>query len=102
MRRQQHYLRIRSVKSIDPELSGTTSDVVGNNTNWEVGNFGDSGHTMLKGGGYSYWDSQLYKNALASNPKYLILKVGTNYSKRWLWDSHGSEFKKQCLDRLLV
>jgi lysophospholipase L1-like esterase len=62
-------------------------------TNWEVGNFGDSGRTMLKGGGYSYWDSQLYKNALASNPNYLILKLGTNDSKRWLWDSHGSEFK---------
>ena len=30
MRRQQYYLRIRSVKSIDPELSGTTSGVVGN------------------------------------------------------------------------
>ncbi|MDP4210544.1 MAG: GDSL-type esterase/lipase family protein [Bacteroidota bacterium] len=62
-------------------------------TDWEVGNFGDSGRTMLKNGGYSYWDSQRYKDALASDPNYLILKLGTNDSKRWLWDSHGSEFK---------
>lgn len=62
-------------------------------TNWEVGNFGDSGRTMLKSGGYSYWDSQLYKNALVSNPNYIILKLGTNDSKRWLWDSKGTAFK---------
>lgn len=62
-------------------------------TNWVVGNFGDSGRTLLKTGGYSYWDSQLYKNALASNPNYIILKLGTNDSKRWLWDSKGTAFK---------
>lgn len=62
-------------------------------TNWEVGNFGDSGRTMLKSGGYSYWNSQLYKNALASNPNYLILKLGTNDSKRWLWNSSSSNYK---------
>ena len=62
-------------------------------TEWEVANFGDSGRTMLKAGGYSYWDSQLYKNALASNPNYIILKLGTNDSKRWLWDSKGTAFK---------
>lgn len=62
-------------------------------TGWTVGNFGDSGRTMLKTGGYSYWDSQLYKNALASNPNYIILKLGTNDSKRWLWDSKGTAFK---------
>jgi lysophospholipase L1-like esterase len=63
-------------------------------TNWLVGNFGDSGRTMLKSGGYSYWDSQLYKNALASNPNYIVLKLGTNDSKRWLWNSSSSNFKK--------
>jgi len=63
-------------------------------TGWEVGNFGDSGRSMLKGGGYSYWDSYLYPNALASNPNYLILKLGTNDSKRWLWNWLGSDYKK--------
>jgi lysophospholipase L1-like esterase len=60
---------------------------------WEVGNFGSSGRTMLKSGGYSYWDDQLYKDALASNPDCIMIELGTNDSKQWLWDSHGSEFK---------
>jgi len=63
-------------------------------TNWAVGNFGDSGRTTLKGSGYSYWDSQLYKNALASNPNQVILKLGTNDSKRWLWNWLGADYKK--------
>jgi lysophospholipase L1-like esterase len=61
---------------------------------WTVKNFGASGRTMLKAGGYSYWDDQLYKNALASNPDFVVLKLGTNDSKDWLWDWKGSEFKK--------
>jgi len=63
-------------------------------TGWEVGNFGDSGRSMLKGSGYSYWDSSLYTNALASNPNCLILKLGTNDSKRWLWNWLGANYKK--------
>ena len=62
-------------------------------TEWQVGNFGANARTMLKSGGYSYWDEQLYKNALAFNPNYVIIKLGTNDSKRWLWNSHGNEFK---------
>lgn len=62
-------------------------------TGWEVRNFGDSGRTMLKGGGYSYWDSQSYKDALTSNPNVVMIELGTNDSKRWLWDSKGTEFK---------
>ncbi|MDR7210684.1 GDSL-type esterase/lipase family protein [Flavobacterium piscis] len=64
-------------------------------TDWETANFGDSGRSMLKGGGYSYWDSSLYRNALASNPNYVILKLGTNDSKRWLWNSLGADYKKE-------
>lgn len=60
---------------------------------WEVANFGASGRTMLKAGGYSYWDDQLYTNALASNPDIVIIGLGTNDSKRWLWDGKGSEFE---------
>lgn len=62
-------------------------------TSWEVGNFGESGRTMLKSGGYSYWDSSLYMNALASNPDFIVLKLGTNDSKRWLWNSSSSNYK---------
>jgi lysophospholipase L1-like esterase len=35
----------------------------------------------------------LYKDALASNPNFAMIELGTNDSKRWLWDSHGFEFK---------
>ena len=62
-------------------------------TDWEIENFGSSGRTMLKAGGYSYWDDQLYKNALISNPDFIIIELGTNDSKRWLWNSQGSKFK---------
>ena len=62
-------------------------------TRWQVGNFGDSGRTMLKGSGYSYWDSQSYKDALASSPNFVVIELGTNDSKRMIWDNHGAEFK---------
>lgn len=63
--------------------------------NWTVGNFGDSGRTMLKGGGYSYWDSGQYSNALNSNPDFVVIGLGTNDSKDWLWNWLGeSNFKK--------
>jgi len=62
-------------------------------TGWQVGNFGDSGRTMLKGSGYSYWDSQSYKDALASSPNFVVIELGTNDSKRMIWDNHGAEFK---------
>jgi lysophospholipase L1-like esterase len=63
--------------------------------NWVVGNFGASGRTLLKGGGYSYWDDGQYSNALKSNPNFVVIGLGTNDSKKWLWDWLGaSDFKK--------
>jgi lysophospholipase L1-like esterase len=59
---------------------------------WTVGNFGDSGRTMLKSGGYSYWDSSSYTSALASNPNYIMLELGTNDAKTYNWNNHGNEF----------
>jgi lysophospholipase L1-like esterase len=61
--------------------------------NWVVENFGASGRTLLKDGGYSYWDDQQYKDALVSAADFVVIKLGTNDSKRWLWDWKGSEFK---------
>jgi lysophospholipase L1-like esterase len=60
---------------------------------WTVGNFGSSGRTMLKGGGYSYWDDRKYMEALRFAPQYVMIELGTNDSKRWLWDWLGSQFK---------
>lgn len=61
---------------------------------WEVKNYGSSGRTMLKAGGYSYWDDPFYKDALASQANIVIIGLGTNDSKRWLWDSQGSNFER--------
>lgn len=61
---------------------------------WEVKNYGSSGRTMLKAGGYSYWDDPLYKSALAYHADIVIIGLGTNDSKRWLWDSEGSNFER--------
>ncbi len=63
-------------------------------TSWTVGNYGSSGRTMLKGGGYSYWDDSQYASALNSTPNTVVIGLGTNDSKNWLWDWLGqSEFK---------
>src|ERR1035437_5042108 len=61
-------------------------------SSWTVGNFGDSGRTMLKSGGYSYWDSSSYASALASSPNYIMLELGTNDAKTYNWNGHGNDF----------
>lgn len=61
-------------------------------SSWTVGNFGDSGRTMLKSGGYSYWNSSSYASALASNPNYIMLELGTNDAKTYNWNNHGNDF----------
>jgi len=60
---------------------------------WTVGNFGSSGRTMLKNSGYSYWDDRKYRAALTSKPNFVVIELGTNDAKNWLWDSQGAQFK---------
>lgn len=59
-----------------------------------VENFGISSRTMLKTGDLPYWKESEYTNALACNPNIVIIKLGTNDSKRWIWNKHGAEFSK--------
>lgn len=61
-------------------------------SNYIVNNFGVSSTTMLKNGNYSYWGTRTYSNSLRSSPKYVIIAFGTNDSKSYNWDTHGSEF----------
>jgi lysophospholipase L1-like esterase len=68
---------------------------------WDVGNFGSSGRTMLKSGGYSYWDDRKYMEALRFAPNYVMIELGTNDSKRWLWDANGSQFKADYKEMVL-
>ena len=60
--------------------------------NYQVGNFGVSGRTMLKKGDYPIWAESLFQDALAFEPDILIILLGTNDSKPQNWDLYGEEF----------
>ena len=48
---------------------------------YEVGNFGFSGRTLLKNGDYPYVSEKLYQDSLNFNAKIVIIKLGTNDTK---------------------
>jgi len=52
---------------------------------WEVGNFGRNGATMLTRGSCPYVGQATYADALASNPDFVIIMLGTNDSKPYNW-----------------
>lgn len=54
-------------------------DLLGNE--WEVGNFGNSGSTLLKKGNKPYWNQKEFTKAKNFNPDIVIIKLGTNDTK---------------------
>ena len=48
---------------------------------FDVRNFGVSGATLLKKGDKPYWRMEAFTNALAFEPKIVVIKLGTNDSK---------------------
>ncbi len=58
---------------------------------WNVGNFGVSGRTLLKKGDFPYWAESAYRDALAFKPDAVVIMLGTNDSKPQNW-SHEAEF----------
>lgn len=70
---------------------GQLQTILGIN-NWHILNFGISSRTMLKTGDLPYWNESQYTNALAYKPNIVMIELGTNDSKRWIWNKHGSEF----------
>ena len=60
-------------------------------SNWEVGNFGVSGRTMLKNGDYPIWNEQKFKDALNFQPNIVVIMLGTNDSKPYNW-VHKNDF----------
>ncbi len=48
---------------------------------YEVGNFGISGATLLKKGNLPYWNTKGYEQALKFKPDLVYIKLGTNDSK---------------------
>lgn len=58
---------------------------------WQVGNFGVSGRTLLKKGDFPYWKENAYQKALAFEPQMVIIMLGTNDTKPQNW-KHEAEF----------
>jgi lysophospholipase L1-like esterase len=60
---------------------------------WQVGNFGVSGRTMLKKGDFPIWNEQKFKDALAFAPNIVVIMLGTNDSKYYNW-AYKADFYK--------
>nr|MBP7472292.1 alpha/beta hydrolase fold domain-containing protein [Prevotella sp.] len=67
-----------------------------------VKNFGVSSRTLLNKGDYPYMNEPAWKDALGFNPNIVIVKLGTNDSKPYVW-KYKDEFitdYKQLIDSL--
>jgi len=60
---------------------------------YTVQNFGVSGKTMARGSNESYWKESAYTNALASKPDIVVIELGTNDVKPYIWSAYGKDFK---------
>jgi len=56
---------------------------------YSVLNFSESGKTLQKKTGFSYWDSKELTNVLALHPNIIIVKLGTNDTKRAFWNAEN-------------
>jgi lysophospholipase L1-like esterase len=54
---------------------------------YTVGNYGDSARTLMKGTGYSYWDSWAYTSSMGSSPAIVVIMLGANDSLSWRWNA---------------
>ena len=61
---------------------------------YSVQNYGVSGTTLLKRGNSPYWNTGRIAQVLAFKPDIVTIKLGTNDTKPYNWDVHGSEFKQ--------
>lgn len=67
--------------------------------NVEVGNFGQSGATLLRKGVRPYWKNQKYQAAFDFKPNLVIIVLGTNDSKPQNW-VHKDEFVNDYVDMI--
>ena len=58
-----------------------------------VSNFGVSGKTMIKAVGDAYWTQSAFTQALASLPNIVVVELGTNDSKDYIWPYYKQNFK---------
>jgi len=62
-----------------------------------VANFGRSATTLQKDGDFPYWITKEFHNIFAFNPDIIILKLGTNDTKPYNWNSKRFELDYQAL-----
>lgn len=54
---------------------------------YAVGNYGNSGTTVLKRSDNTYWNSWAYRASVQSSPNIVVIMFGANDSKPWNWDA---------------
>lgn len=60
---------------------------------WATTNYGNSGKTMVRGSDDSYWKQPQLPAALAAVPDVVVIELGTNDSKSYIWPAYGKNFK---------
>ena len=66
-------------------------------SDWQVGNFGVSGRTLLRKGDAPYWNEGAFKKAQDFNPDVVVIMLGTNDTKPQNW-AHKDEFEADYRD----
>lgn len=61
---------------------------------YNVQNFGVSGTTLMKKLDNSYWNTNMFRQALAFNADIITIKLGTNDSKNGNWNNSHDTFRK--------
>ena len=61
-----------SAESYPAQLAGLVAEGA------TVSNYGIGGHTVMKAGELSYWNSNTYQNSLSFNPDIVVIMLGTN------------------------
>lgn len=57
-----------------------------------INNYAVSGRTMLKKGDYPIWNEKSFTEFFNSAPDICFIMLGTNDTKYYNWDEHGTEF----------
>lgn len=61
---------------------------------WATTNLGNSGKTMLRAVGDAYWSQPEFSRALALLPDVVVIELGTNDAKDYIWNYHKAAFSK--------
>ena len=61
---------------------------------YHVKNYGVGARTMLNNGDHPYMKEQAWRDAKAFNPNIVVIKLGTNDSKDFIWNAHKDEYPR--------